>query len=357
MTVKYHVSPAGPRQCKARIRECRYAEAGEPHFGSQEAAQRYWEKKVVDQFGEFAVASRSTVEKLRQSAYHARDVILKKMRKRRTRSLKAKQQVLDNAKARENRPHQVGGGVTDAPRMTARMRILGALKSAGGVKSILPSIRKRRLGGGARSVMDGDYKERVSIMNRARGAGRSGHERMMRQVDKAMDRIAPALTKAEKKVLETAVPMAKKAAVKAYNAPIRIRYLRPSEVRIGDNVRLYGRVSAIKDLGGGDRAVTFRYRKKNGSIGSHTFKFKHDHTMVLPGRSARQHVMSFRRSPFGRKAIRATKTVAAIIMTTASIHENKPARATTSSSRAASVHNLNPKRRNPVRSEDMAQAA
>lgn len=357
MTVKYHVSPAGPRRCRASIRACRYTEAGEPHFGSQEAAQRYWEKKVVDQFGEFAVASRSAAEKLRQAAYHAHDVILKKMRKRRTRSLKAKQQVLNNTRARENRPHQVGGGVTDAPRMTARMRILGALKSASGVKNLLPSIRKRRLGGKAHSVMDEDYKERVSIMNRARGAGRSGHERVMRQVDKAMDRIAPALTKAERKVLETAVPAAKKAAAKAYNAPIRIRYLRPSEVRIGDNVRLYGRVSAIKDLGGGDRAVTFRYRGKDGSICSHTFKFKHDHTMVLPGRSARQHVRSFRRSPFGRKAIRTARTVAAIIMTTASIHENKPVRATTSSSRAASVHDLNPKRRNLVKSEDMAKAA
>ena len=357
MTVKYHVSPAGPRQCKARIRECRYTEAGEPHFGSQEAAQRYWEKKIVDQFGEFAVVSRSAAEKLRQSAYHARDIILKKMRKRRTRSLKAKQQVLDTAKARENRPHQVGGGVTDAPRMTARMRILGALKSVSAVKNLLPSVKKRRLGVGTDSVIDGDYKERVSIMNHARGAGRSGHERMMRQVDKAMDRIAPALTKAEKKVLETAVPVAKKAAVKAYNAPIRIRYLRPSEVRIGDNVRLYGRVSAIKDLGDGDRAVTFRYRKKDGSVGSRTFKFDRDHTIVLPGKSARQHIMSFRQSPFGRKAIRATRTVATIIMTTASVHENKSTRATTSSSRAASVHDLNPKRHKPDRSEDMVQAA
>ena len=151
MTVKYHVSPAGPRRCRASIRACRYTEAGEPHFGSQEAAQRYWEKKVVDQFGEFAVASRSAAEKLRQAAYHAHDVILKKMRKRRTRSLKAKQQVLNNTRARENRPHQVGGGVTDAPRMTARMRILGALKSASGVKNLLPSIRKRRLGSGCPS--------------------------------------------------------------------------------------------------------------------------------------------------------------------------------------------------------------
>lgn len=81
--VKYHNSPNGPRICKAEIKECIYANAGDAHYASYEEAQTAYETAQVEKYGQTSVLSKSDklVQKAHKSYYINRDRGVKKLNK------------------------------------------------------------------------------------------------------------------------------------------------------------------------------------------------------------------------------------------------------------------------------------
>lgn len=71
--MKYHVSPEGPRRCRATIEECPYEEAGQPHFDTQTEAQQYYDETMQEKFG--VAPSMSKTEAARQKVYAASDTL------------------------------------------------------------------------------------------------------------------------------------------------------------------------------------------------------------------------------------------------------------------------------------------
>lgn len=71
--MKYHVSPDGPRRCKAENGGCPYEQAGKPHFDNQEEAQQHYEQTMNEHFGVIPKMKKS--EKARQNIYSKADAV------------------------------------------------------------------------------------------------------------------------------------------------------------------------------------------------------------------------------------------------------------------------------------------
>lgn len=80
----YHLSPNGPRLCKAEKGLCPYALAGGEHFEHHADAQAAYETRMAQTFGMFDPKSVSRVEKTRQGMYQERDEVLRSVREART---------------------------------------------------------------------------------------------------------------------------------------------------------------------------------------------------------------------------------------------------------------------------------
>lgn len=76
MSTSYHVSPNGPRLCKAEHGGCPYAAQGEPHFDTQVEAQQHYETKMGAAFGNLETIRKTPKEEFRQVLYQERDEFL-----------------------------------------------------------------------------------------------------------------------------------------------------------------------------------------------------------------------------------------------------------------------------------------
>lgn len=72
---KYHVSPNGPRLCKATVKGCPYG-SDDAHFSTQAEAQAAYEQKMAEAFGTLETVKRTKKEGLRQTGYQMRDTAL-----------------------------------------------------------------------------------------------------------------------------------------------------------------------------------------------------------------------------------------------------------------------------------------
>lgn len=75
MAASYHLSPNGPRLCKAQHGGCPYAAAGEQHYASQQDAQAAYEARMAQSFGTVETVKRSPAERMRQATYSGRDEV------------------------------------------------------------------------------------------------------------------------------------------------------------------------------------------------------------------------------------------------------------------------------------------
>lgn len=74
--MKYHNSPNGPRPCEAKVKGCKYAEQGLPHFETQAEAQSVYDATMTANFGAFDTLKRSKIERARQGVYNKTDKTL-----------------------------------------------------------------------------------------------------------------------------------------------------------------------------------------------------------------------------------------------------------------------------------------
>lgn len=92
--MKYHVTPDGPRKCRAEQGQCPYAAAGQPHFAKQEEAQAHFEQTMEESFG--AAPSVKRGEKVRQAAYRTQDRVAEKITESRAAAARATQRAKDS---------------------------------------------------------------------------------------------------------------------------------------------------------------------------------------------------------------------------------------------------------------------
>lgn len=89
--MKYHNSPDGPKPCSANIRECKYAQAGDMHYGTYEQAQAAYEQAQVEKYGETLQLSKATrATNSVQRAYYTRVDRARSTGRRVNRQLQAK---------------------------------------------------------------------------------------------------------------------------------------------------------------------------------------------------------------------------------------------------------------------------
>lgn len=73
--MSYHISPNGPRLCRATTGVCPYTAQGDDHYPTQAEAQVAYETRMAEAFGAVESLKKSPIESARQAGYKVRDEV------------------------------------------------------------------------------------------------------------------------------------------------------------------------------------------------------------------------------------------------------------------------------------------